>query len=189
MGGGRWSRRGQQDIDQDEPVSYDLAVFDPSVAPRSAVDFTKWYGGQTEWEELHSYDDPAVSTTALRAWFVEMIQDFPPMNGPFAGVSDPGSARTSGDGHQRRRFSVTGLFRLLHDRDDAWASDYSVGYSIIYVGFAWSKAQAAYRACFRLAAKHRVGFIDVSSDAGDVWFPEGEGGTGLVRAFSMLPDE
>ena len=189
MDGGRWSRGGHRVIHQDQSVSYDLAVFDAVAAPRNAPEFTKWYDAQTRWEELHSYDDPAVSTPALRAWFMEMIRDFPPMNGPFAAVNDAGSARTSGDGHQRRRFSLAGLFRSLRDRDDAWTSDYSVGYSIIYVGFAWSKAQAAYRACYRLAAKHRVGFIDVSSDEGDVWFPDGVGGAGLVRAFSMLPDE
>jgi hypothetical protein len=143
-------------------MSYDLGVFDPSVAPKSGPEFTNWYVVQTEWEEPHNYDDPAVSAPSLRAWFIDMIKEFPAMNGPFA-QPDRG--------------------------DDDRVSDYSVGRSLIYVGFRWSEAQEAYEACYRLAAKHGVGFIDASGDEGDVWFPDGEDGRGLVRTFSLLPDD
>jgi hypothetical protein len=143
-------------------VSYDLAVFDPSAAPGNAPKFADWYTAQTEWNEPHDYDDPAVSMPALRAWFMDMIQQFPAMNGPYA----------------------------LPDRqDDPRITDYSVGRSIIYAGFAWSKAGEAYEACFRLAEKHGVGFIDASGDEGEVWFPDREDGQGLVRAFSLPSDD
>jgi hypothetical protein len=59
-------------------------VFDPAAAPRNREDFLQWYDRQTEWAEGHSYDDPEVTTPALASWFAEMLQLFPPMNGPLA---------------------------------------------------------------------------------------------------------
>jgi hypothetical protein len=40
-----------------------------------------------------------------------------------------------------------------------------------------------------LAARHGVGFIDAGGDEGDVWFPDEEDERGLIRAFSLLPEE
>jgi hypothetical protein len=151
---------------EEEPLSYDLAVFDPSTAPKNALEFTEWYDVQTEWKEPHGYDDPVVSTPALRAWFMDMLQEFPAMNGPFARPDE------------------------VEDEDEELrTSNYSVGHSMIYGAFAWSKATEAYEACYRLAAKHGVGFIDASGDEGNIWFPNGEDGRGLVRAFSLIPDD
>jgi hypothetical protein len=82
-----------------------------------------------------------------------MIKEFPQMNGPYA---------TEGD--------------------DLNISDYSIGQSVIYVGFAWSVAEAAREAVFRLATKHRVGFFDVSSETGAVWVPDAA--NGLKQAHS-----
>jgi len=45
-------------------MSYDLMVFDPTVAPRACKDFMAWYKQQTQWSEDHGYDDPKVSTLA-----------------------------------------------------------------------------------------------------------------------------
>jgi len=105
-------------------MSYDLAVFDLEAAPRDGAGFIEWYEAQTEWEEPHRYDDPAVSSPALRAWFLEIVQDFPAMNGPYA--SD--------------------------DVDNPRVTDYSVGRALIYAAFAWSQTEPAYEAVFRLAA-------------------------------------
>jgi hypothetical protein len=129
-------------------MSYDLAVFDPVVAPQERAEFLEWYEAQTEWNEGHSYSDPAVSTPALRGWFFEIIREFPQMNGPYA--SQP-------------------------PRDDDSQTDYSVGKYLIYAAFSWSKVDAAYEATFRLAGKHRVGFFDVSSEKSSVWLPNAAG--------------
>jgi hypothetical protein len=120
-------------------------VFEPSAAPASHAQFMEWYEQQTEWAEAHSYDDPAVSTAKLRAWFMEIIRSFPPLNGPLSQDDLP--------------------------EDEASATDYSVGKSVIYCCFAWSKAEVAYDTVFELAEKHDVGFFNVSSGAEEVWLP------------------
>lgn len=125
-------------------MSYDLMVFRKEAAPKTRTDFMKWYENQTEWTEEHSYDDPANTSVELRNWFMEMIQTFPAMNGPFASDDD----------------------------DNPNVSDYSVGKDVIYVAFAWSLAEQAYNTMLELAEKHGVGFFDVSSDNGDILFPD-----------------
>lgn len=125
-------------------MSYDLMVFEPCAAPVGRAAFEAWYAAQTEWTEGHSYNDPEVTTTRLRAWFFAMIETFPAMNGPHAS-----------------------------DDDSARVSDYCIGRSVIYVGFAWSQAQAAYDAIFENARKHGVGFYNVSGDKGEIWLPRG----------------
>jgi len=128
-------------------MSYDLMVFDPQAPPKDREAFLTWYGEQTKWSGGHKYDDPGTTTLALRAWFMDMIRTFPAMNGPYK--SD--------------------------DVDADEISDYSIGRSVIYVGFSWSAAETAYDATFRMAEKHGVGFFDVSADNGGVWVP-GPGG-------------
>jgi hypothetical protein len=51
-------------------MSYDLSVFDPDAAPKERELFIEWFNTLTNWEEDHDYDDPAVSTSKLRAWFL-----------------------------------------------------------------------------------------------------------------------
>lgn len=65
-------------------MSYDLAVFDPRADLRERGAFYEWYDATTEWEDGHDYNFPSHATEALRNWFMEMIQTFPAMNGPFA---------------------------------------------------------------------------------------------------------
>lgn len=125
-------------------MSYDLMVFRKEAAPKTRADFMKWYQEQTKWKEEHDYNDPANTSIELRNWFMEMIQTFPAMNGLFAS----------------------------EDADNPNISDYSIGKDVIYVAFAWSLAEQAYNKMLELAEKHEVGFFDVSSDNGDILFPE-----------------
>lgn len=124
-------------------MSYDLLVFDPSSAPRARDAFLAWYDGQTAWTEDHGYNDPAVSTPQLRSWFLEMIGQFPAMNGPHA----------------------------TDDVDDPRVTDYSVGRFVIYAAFAWSEADDARRIVRALAEKHGIGFFEASADVGELRFP------------------
>lgn len=117
-------------------------VFDPDVAPRDRADFLRWYEQQTQWSEGHSYDDPAVASASLRAWFDDMRTHFPPMNGP-----------------------------LASDLDHPTVTDHCIGRHVIYSAFAWSVAESAHKWMRELAVKHRVGFYDVSADEGEVLFP------------------
>ena len=128
-------------------MSFDLMVFDPKAAPTDREDFQAWYREQTRWSEKHGYDDPAVCASALRAWFHEMRELFPPMNGPFRS----------------------------EDVDDPKVTGYSLGRSVVYAAFAWSEEAEARDTMFELAKKHGVGFFDVSSDDGNVWAPTSYG--------------
>lgn len=128
-------------------MSYDLMVFDPAAVPDGHAQFLDWYGQQIKWSEGHTYNDPGVSTPELRAWFMDMIVLFPSMNGPISQDQLP--------------------------EDEASMTDYSLGKSVIYCAFAWSKEQQAYATVFDLAQKHGLGFFDVSSESEEVWLPLG----------------
>lgn len=124
-------------------MSYDLMVFEVSVAPKSKSEFMTWYAEQTKWEEGHSYQDHDVTSEALQNWFKEMIRYFPPMNGPLA--SD--------------------------DVDDPKVTDHCIGKDVIYSAFSWSVAEEAHPKMRELAIKHSVGFFDVSENDGEILFP------------------
>jgi hypothetical protein len=122
-------------------VSYDILAFDPAAVADD--DFPAWWQVQSQWPEGHSYDKPEVTTPNLRAFYSELIQTFPPMNGPDA-VTDEDL-----------------------DRDpelESRMTDYSIGTSLIYGAFAWSQARTGQAAFTALAAKHGVAVAMVSDD-------------------------
>ncbi|MGF1762638.1 hypothetical protein [Aliivibrio kagoshimensis] len=125
-------------------MSYDLMVFEPSVAPKSKEDFIPWYEEQAKWSEDHSYQDHNVASEALQSWFKEMVEFFPAMNGPMA--SD--------------------------DFDDPRITDYCIGKNVIYSTFSWSVVEMAHPKMRELAIKYSVGFFDVSATEGEILFPE-----------------
>ena len=62
-------------------MSYDLMVFAPEAAPSKRAAFLDWYDEQTEWDEDQAYDNPAVSSPALQAFYAELSTEFPPVEG------------------------------------------------------------------------------------------------------------
>ena len=124
-------------------MSYDLMVFEPSAAPKSRDQFIGWYREQIKWSEDHDYQNHKVASIALQNWFKEMIEFFPPMNGPLAS----------------------------NDVDNPRVTDHCIGRNVIYSAFAWSVAEEAYSKMRELAIKHSVGFFNVSSDNGEILFP------------------
>jgi len=124
-------------------MSYDLMVFEPSVAPHDRAQFMAWYDQQTEWSESHGYTNPEVASPALQSWFQEMIQFYPTLNGPLA----------------------------ANDVDNPKLTDHCIGRNVIYSAFTWSCAVDARATMRALAAKHDVGFFDVSSNDGEILFP------------------
>jgi hypothetical protein len=138
-------------------MSYDLMVFDPAKVPDGPTAFYAWYDADADAEAdtaaagdmFEDYSDPAQTTPLLRAWFLEMIKEFPAMNGAYAPDLD--------ELEQTER-----------------AADYFIKKESIYIAFSWSDPGAAYEATFRLAAKHGAGFLDASGD-GSVWLPVSPG--------------
>lgn len=131
-------------------MSFDLAVFDAAVAPRDKAGFKAWFDEQISWDEDHSYDDPRVSTPALQAFFEELSKTFPPLNGPFSPLEDE--------------------LNVLDRDEEAYLTDYSMGKTLIYMGFAWSLADEAEQAVRLAAEHHAVGFYHLSYD--EVLFPD-----------------
>ena len=128
-------------------MSYDLMVFDPKAPPSDRAGFMAWFGKQTRWETAYDYNDPTNCLSNPAAWFFDIRQEFPALNGPFADFSGDGS-----------KFA-----------------DYSIGKSFIYACFAWTEATNAHRLAFDLAKKHSVGFFNVSEKDGEVWAPQPSG--------------
>jgi len=132
-------------------MSYDLLVFEPDAAPRERQGFLDWYHHLTEWSEGHDYNDPASSSVALQGWYRDMLPQFPAMNGP-DGVSDDHPSLDTG--------FVTG---------------YTCARTAMYLDFRWSVAKEAYDQTLMCAARHGIGFFDVSADDGAVWLPVSDG--------------
>lgn len=57
-------------------MSYDLVVFEKSIAPASKAEFLDWYEEQVEWKEDHDYDSIEVSSSKLKSWFLDMKNYF-----------------------------------------------------------------------------------------------------------------
>lgn len=133
-------------------MSYDLMVFEKTKAPKEKQEFMEWYDRQTMWEENHDYQSVSVTSPALKNFYMELKETFPPMNGEFA----PDDDTLSENGELEN-----------------YLADYSIGYDVIYASFGWTVAKEAYGKMRELAEKHGVGFFDVSGN-GQIIFPDGK---------------
>ena len=120
-------------------MTYDILAFDPDSV--TDEDFPAWWNKQSEWSEDHSYDDAAVTTPSLREFFGDLIQTFPPMNGP----GSPTDEEFDADPELEVR-----------------VTDYSIGTTVVYGAFAWSQESTARPLFTSLAAKHGVAVALVS---------------------------
>jgi hypothetical protein len=123
-------------------MSYDILAFDPDAV--TDAQFPEWWDKQAEWSEDHTYDDVAVTTPALASFYAELIQTFPPLNGPDA----PTDQQLEADAEL-----------------DARISDYSIGRTLVYGAFSWSQAAQSQELFLDLAAKHGVAVALVSDDS------------------------
>jgi len=122
-------------------VSYDILAFDPSAV--TDPDLPEWWGQQSRWPEVHSYDRAEVTTPALRTFYADLIREFPPMNGPDA----PSAEEIE-----------------QHPDLESRLTDYSIATTLIYAAFAWSKERMARDMFLRLAQSHGVAVAMISDD-------------------------
>lgn len=120
-------------------MSFDLMAFDRTKAPDTYEEFLKWYSTQTAWEEDRDYNSLDGVALKLAAWFMEMKDTFPPMNGPYYPGDENAFATANAEDH---------------------LTDYSIGSDVIYGSFAWSVAEEAALISENLARKHDVGFYN-----------------------------
>ena len=133
-------------------MSYDLMVFEKTKAPKTKDKFLEWFQEYSEWGGDPDHQNIGVASPALQNWFMEMKETFPPMNGEYAPDDD---ALAADEGLESRM------------------ADYDIGQDIIYVAFAWSVAEEAYKQTLALARKHGVGLFNASSDDGEIILPDG----------------
>jgi hypothetical protein len=133
-------------------LSYYLMVFEKTKAPKTKDQFLKWFEDQAEWSEEHDYQTPTVASNALQSWYNAMKSAFPPMNG----IDAPTDEQLQENEELENRLA-----------------DYCIGKDVIYVAFAWSVADEAYKLTTLLARQYDVGFFDVSTDEGDIILPDG----------------
>lgn len=122
-------------------MSYGILAFDAAATTDAA--FAGWWVNQSEWPEDHSYDRPEVTTSALQAFYADLIRDFPPMNGPDA----PTVAEIESGPDLEGRLT-----------------DYSIGSQLVYAAFAWSQEQSARTRFQQLADAHGVAVAMVGDD-------------------------
>ena len=138
-------------------MSFDLAVFDPARVPQDRAAFLEWWRQVSHWDdEAHDYNNPDSTSPALKAWFLEMIAEFPAMNGPYAKSELP--------------------------PDEVTLTDYTIAKEVVYAAFAWSKAEDAGDAVIRLAQRHGLGLFNVSSPSAEVYLPDSSGELQLAHS-------
>ncbi|MBZ2209533.1 hypothetical protein [Massilia soli] len=128
-------------------MSYDLMVFAPEAAPHKRDAFLDWYDQQTEWHDDQDYDDPAIATAALQAFFAELSAEFAPAEGD----GDTGTDYTIGpsliylsfldwdkiDRAHEAVFSLAGkhglgFFDVSSDLAEAWLPDKKGGLRVAH---------------------------------------------------------
>jgi hypothetical protein len=114
-------------------------AFDAIAAPQFYEDFLEWFSAQTEWTEERDYDSLDGTTEPLAAWFMEMKETFPPMNGPYYLGDDKSFA---------------------DEETEQCLTDYAIASGLIYGSFAWSVAEEAAETAAKLAAKHQVALFN-----------------------------
>lgn len=69
------------------------------------------------------------------------------------------------------------------DSDEETGTEYTIRPALIYMSFLdWDKIDSAHETVFRLAAKHQLGFFDISSDLAEVWLPDNKGGLRIAHS-------
>jgi hypothetical protein len=107
------------------------------------IGFQAWWDQQSQWAEGHTYDNAAVTTPALRAFYTELIREFPPMNGPDAPSDE----------------------QIDNDPDlEARLTDYSIGTDLVYAAFSWGQENVARDVFRRVASSHGIAIAMVSDD-------------------------
>ena len=120
-------------------MSFDLMAFDKSSAPGFYGDLMEWTTEQTKWDEDRDYNALAGTSPRLAAWFMEVKETFPPLNGEYSPSDDEAFAS---------------------EEPERRLTDYSIGSSVIFAAIGWSAAKESEQLMARLAQEHDVGLYN-----------------------------
>lgn len=151
-------------------MGMNVLFFERSQAPERADAFWQWHAKVTAWDEPVDYNDPMTTTAALRDFYYDLIQTYPPMSGPCA-LSD-------------EELAAKGL-------SDEHTSDYTIAPTVLYADFPYAiiddKDYDVYETIFELAEDH--GITAMTYDHPCIFFP----GTSVIELTEgrewYLPDE
>lgn len=141
-------------------MSYDLMVFDPDLAPKKGQ-IGDWHRSMLDEDERDfqiAFDPASAQSNRLKAFYDEMREGFPAMNGP-DGIDD-------------------------NQVDDERVTGYAFYPGFIYMDFRWSASEAASHAVSTLAKKHGLGLFD-PQDARDgvMWMGTSKSAAGARQSW------
>ena len=120
-------------------MGFDLVLYNKKAAPADIGAFQEWMDSITDWNEDLDYNNPDNAMPELKAAFMEIIKEFPPMNGPLAPSDD----------------------KIDEDPDlESRLVDYSIAKDLIYASIAFSVAVDAGMTFFEVAEEHGLGVFD-----------------------------
>jgi hypothetical protein len=72
---------------------------------------------------------------------------------------------------------------LAGEGAEAAGTDYAISPGLIYISFNdWERIEEAHQTVFDLAARHALGFFDVSSDLAETWVPDRKGSLRIAHS-------
>lgn len=133
-------------------MSYDLMIIEKNSMPKTSEEFHQWIEEKTNYDQDWDYNDVEKTTSRLKEWYMEMIQYFPPMNGPYALAQEELEADDD-----------------LEER----VTDYTIGDTFIYASFAYSQEETALSIARKLCLKYELVLYNASEDQ-IVFYPKPE---------------
>jgi len=119
-------------------MSVDILVFDKSKAPTEPMEFLKWFYKKSEWNSDRDYNDIKGTSQPLVDFFMELVKEYPSMNGEFAPTDDELENNPELEN------------KLI---------DYTIDDDLIYMGVAYSVSDEAFDKIEDLAYKYGLGYV------------------------------
>lgn len=127
-------------------MSFDLILFDNTIAPKEKVQFINWTEEIMSWREDIDYNNPNnLVNPDLKSCFEELITLYPPLNG---------SLSPSDEEWDNAKWC---------EKWENKCTDYSIDKYLIYAAFAWSESNEAERTLKQLSKKYKIGYYGIST--------------------------
>jgi len=129
-----------------------IFIFDINIIPKNRNEIIEWYKEKVKWKEDHDYKNINISSNILINWYMEIVNEFPPMNDE---IEDDD--------------------KFEEIKNNNCYTEYYIGKQFIYSIFTWTKAEKALEIVKILSKKFNVGFfvIEVYLEINDIIFPDG----------------